>query len=797
MTRTVWFKPVLATVLAIALGVGAAVVAMRFAPPEVVEVAAPTVEAVVLGGTDPLATGTAEEESIDDSAEEPAGDAPAPTVVVPDPAGLAAEPPAAPVIPEPLAEALAESAAAEDPFLLTEMWALGSALPWVGGFTLDPCVLTPGAAGCPAGSSGVVLDDDLPPLTARIQPRACTPATGTSLSIEITTNTPAESIRVIARSGTLVVEQTVSTSEEWRARWTPGAALAIRHCVETDGWPREALVDITAEVVDIFGRETVVSSTQRVRPSAGAVRPDAQLLGMGVNMMRVSAPFAPGQDVRMGWVDPDAECSYGGDGASTGAAWPAGRWVVDDIPEAYSVDHNWLPEYDRRTTADFVMPTSSSLKLCVGWFEGGEGDVAGRPQYRNEVVVVTPAAALPTATLLSVDTDADSTPGSVSLRAAIPDARCGAWSEADDSLPATLCDIPAVAPWFDAGGYLTVTTEVADAVNHFVIEASATICADGSCPARSEEFDVPILGERPGLCSGTCSDQPRYGTAVVRVDWPASSGAAWWTFGDLRTGAPEGLEGDIPQMRTSAEWTTSSADPGAGTVDAAFPLETDRPVTVRVTLTGDCVRPGVAMTYVNDEMQQWSGAQVRFADLCMGTSYLATVVLTDEQGDVSTTTFGRGDAGWWRYAHFATPATVADLPVQVQLVAPPGSAYALLGSGFTLGSRGTAVSTPGVTVARCFWNTGTVAYRTDGVVIPWQIEATYRVTIAQGELGLSPAVGPDGFSECTGARDADRHTIVVPISMTWDEVFAGAWVEHVDPETGVVVRVRLQPTLFR
>jgi hypothetical protein len=147
MTRTVWFKPVLATVLAIALGVGAAVVAMRFAPPEVVEVAAPTVEAVVLGGTDPLATGTAEEESIDDSAEEPAGDAPAPTVVVPDPAGLAAEPPAAPVIPEPLAEALAESAAAEDPFLLTEMWALGSALPWVGGFTLDPCVLTPGAAG--------------------------------------------------------------------------------------------------------------------------------------------------------------------------------------------------------------------------------------------------------------------------------------------------------------------------------------------------------------------------------------------------------------------------------------------------------------------------------------------------------------------------------------------------------------------------------------------------------------------------------------------------------------------------
>ena len=589
-------------------------------------------------------------------------------------------------------------------------------------------------------------------------------------------------------------DATVATDAETVAGWIPGTARSIRHCVATDGWPRDALVDVTAEIVDILGREATVSSTRRVMPSAGAVRPDAQLLGMGVNMMRVSAPFASGQDVRMGWVEPDAECVYRGDGADMGAAWAAGRWVVEDIPESYSADRNWLPEYDRRTTADFVMPTASTLKLCVGWFDGGEGDVAGRPQYRNEVVVITPASALPTATVVSVD--ADAAPGEVSLSAAIPGARCGLWREGA-ALPATLCDIPALAPWFDASGYLTVTTEVGDVRNHFVIGASATICAEGSCPERSEEFEVPILGERPGLCSGSCPDQPRYGSAVVRVDWPASSGVSWWTFGELRTGAPEGLEGDIPQMRRTAEWSTSSADPNAGTIDAAFPLETDRPVTVRVTLAGDCVRPGVAMTYVNDEMQQWRGAPVRFENLCMGTWYVATVVLTDEEGDVSTTTFARGDAGWWPHAHFTTPATIADLPVQVQLIAPPGSAYALLGSEFAAGGRRTSVSTPGVHVGRCFWNTGTVGYRMDGVVIPWQVEATYRVTIAEGELGGSPAVGPDGFSDCTGARDADRHTIIVPLTLTWDDVLAGAWVEHVDPVTGVTVRVRLEPTLAR
>ena len=177
MTRAAWFKPVIATVLAIALGVGAAVVAMRFAPPTVVEAEAPTVEAIVLEGNEPLATVTATEEEPADPepSDEPvdeaaAEDTPAPTVVIPDPAGLPADPPSAPVIPEPLAEALAETAASDDPFSIAEVLALGSTLPWLGGFTFDPCVLTPDAEECPAGSTGVVLDDDLPPLTARIQP---------------------------------------------------------------------------------------------------------------------------------------------------------------------------------------------------------------------------------------------------------------------------------------------------------------------------------------------------------------------------------------------------------------------------------------------------------------------------------------------------------------------------------------------------------------------------------------------------------------------------------------------------
>lgn len=807
MTRAAWFKPVVAAVLALAFGVGAAFVAARFAPPEVVETAVPTVEAVVLEGTTPLAEGTAEQEAsqpaesteepsaapTEESIGEPAGDSPAATVVVPDPDALPAEAPDAPVIPVPLADALADSAAAEDPFLLAEVAALGSGLPWFDGFTLDPCVLTPGGDGCPAGSTAVVLDGDLLPLTGRIETGICAPRNGTNLAIDVVTNTPAASIRVTARSGTLSVEETVATTAEWLERWRPGAALSIRHCVATDGWPRGALVDITAEIVDIFGRETTVNSTRRVMPSADAARPDAQLLGMGVNMIRVSVPFASGQDVRIGWTEPDADCGY-----TSGLGWPVGPAVTEDIPESYAVDHNWLPAYDRRTTTDFVLPTSSILKLCVGWFDGGEGDAAGRPQYRNEVVVITPAAALPTATLVSVDTDADTTPGPVSLRAAIPNARCGAWSASRDALPATLCDIPAVAPWFGASGYITVTSEVDGAVNHFVIEASATICADGVCPARSREFEVPILGGRPGLCSGSCPDQDRYGTAVVRVDWPASSGASWWTFSDLTTGAPEGLEGDIPQMRLTARWTTSSADPFHGTIDAAFPLVTDRPVTVRVDLTGDCVRPGVSMTYASETMEQWSGAYVRFEDLCMGTSYVATVTLTDEQGDVSTTTFLRGDSGWWPHAFFETPAAIADLPVQVQLVAQPGTAYALLGSEFSFGSsRATSRSTPAVNVGRCFWNTGTVAYRLDGVTMPWQIAASYEVTIAEGELVTSPAVGPDGFSDCSGARDADRHTIVVPIALTSDDLFSGAWVEQVDPVTGVTVRVRLQPTLFR
>jgi hypothetical protein len=792
--RAAWFKAVIGMLAAIAVGVGAAVVAARFAPVAVVEEPVATVEATVLGGTTPLAEGAAEAPPEPEEApeEEGAPGAPEPpaTVSVPDPATLPeADPEAPPALAPEVAESLAASAASVDPFVIAERWP-GLEIP-----TLDPCLLDPDAAGCPAGSSGVLLDGDVRPLSGRIESGTCSPRTGTNLVLDVVTNTPATEIRVTARSGSLVTEQTVTTSADWLERWTAEGAYSIRHCLNTEGWPRGADVDVTARIVDVFGREATVNATRTVPPATGTVRPDAQLLGMGVNMMRVSAPFAPGQTVRMGWVEPDQECAFGSDGGGTGLGWSAGRWVVEDIPEDYSLRNNWDLSYDQRVTADFVVPTSRTLRLCVGWYDGGEGDVAGRPQYRNEVVVHTPAAALPTATITALDLSDSLPDGPLRVSAALPGARCGAWTGPDGDLPATLCDVPAIAPWFGASGYLTISTETGGAANHFVIDAASTICAEGSCPARSQEFEVPILGARPGLCSSDCPDQPDYGTATVRVDWPASSGVSWWTFAESTTGGYDDLAGELPQMRTTAEWVMSGPDPTTGTIDAGFPLETDRPVTVRVTLGGDCFRPGVATTFVDDTLQQWAGARVTFADLCMGTRYLATVELTDADGDVSTTTFARGDVRFWPYASFATPSVVGDLVAFVRLRSPDATAYAVVDSRFGHGSRASRVATPGSSTARCFV-TGDIVHRIDEVALPWASTSEFRVTIAAGDPGANP-VNREGFADCTGAGRAPRHDLVVPIEITLDEMLAGSTVEYTDPETGVAVSIRLFPTLLR
>jgi hypothetical protein len=179
----------------------------------------------------------------------------------------------------------------------------------------------------------------------------------------------------------------------------------------------------------------------------------------------------------------------------------------------------------------------------------------------------------------------------------------------------------------------------------------------------------------------------------------------------------------------------------------------------------------------------------------MGTRYLATVELTDADGDVSTTTFARGDVRFWPYASFATPSVVGDLVAFVRLRSPDATAYAVVDSRFGHGSRASRVATPGSSTARCFV-TGDIVHRIDEVALPWASTSEFRVTIAAGDPGANP-VNREGFADCTGAGRAPRHDLVVPIEITLDEMLAGSTVEYTDPETGVAVSIRLFPTLLR
>jgi len=799
--------PVIGMVAAIAVGIAAALIAVQFAPSAAVDAPPALVEATVL---EPIAADAAlPEPAVDGEPVVPDGEVapPPPRIVeVPDPAAASDSGGGADEVP-PVASAELEAAidaagASADPY-----FTLIDLLPTVPALFGDPCAINPGSEGCPAGVTGAVLGGEVPDLAARIEGGTCVTATGTTLAIAVRTNTPAE-IVVTARSGDIEVERTTATDPAVAEGWDPdGPARVFWHCVATEGWPRGATVDVHAVVTDVLGRTLTVDRSRVVPVSAAAVRPDAQILGLSGNLIQVSVPFAAGQTVGVGWVAADAEtCIFPQSGAAVGSGVHELRpAAIAPIEPDYVVDNNWLPEYDERSTSVFVVTPGESYRVCVGWFDGGVGDLTGRPQYRNEVIVHAPATSFPTVTLTDVRLDVDVPEGGLSIRGAVPGARCGGYTGPGGTLPAVVCDLPAVSTAFDANGYITITTELETsegrAINHHVIEASAINC-DGGCESRRETFVVPLLSARPGLCSSDCPTQRTLGWAQLSVEWPATTGRQWWQLGESTTGPITELDGERPNMEiATARWSLNPRyDPTTATQGARFPLTTDRPVTVLATLEGECYRTSEPLVYRNDDLQQWSGAPLEFDELCMGARYYARIQLTDEDGDVSLYAFERSDARFWPWAGFTTQRVTLDLPARVTLTAPVGEQWALTASQLSIGGGSgvrTGLSTPGVNVSRCFSSAGgTVVYRINAVTIGANNSLELRLGLRQGEL-IADGVGPDGFRDCRSLPGPVNTEITMTVPMTLDEIRSGALVTYTDPSSGIAVTLRPEPTLFR
>lgn len=805
MSAPAWLKPVVGMLTAIAVGIGAAVVAVRLSSVESTDAPLALVEAAVL---EPVADDAPfPEPAVDDEPVAPEGadtTAASRVVEVPDPEMITAdgvspdEPPAASAE---LEAAIDTAGASTDPY-----FTLIDLLPEVPALFGDPCAIAPVTDGCPAGATGAVLGGEMPELAARIERGVCATATGTTMAIAVRTNVPAD-IAVTARSGSVVVERTTSTDADDAAAWDPTRTGRIFwHCVATEGWERGSTVDIEATVTDVLGRTLIVDRSLPVPVSAAAVRPDAQILGLSGNLIQVSVPFADRQTVGVGWVDADAAtCSFPLSGASGGpGVTPLRPATISPIDEEYVADNNWLPQYDERSTSVFAVTPGRSYRVCVGWFDGGVGDITGRPQYRNEVVVHAPATSFPTVLLREVRLDADVPEGGLSIRGSVPFARCGGWNGDETALPAVVCDLPAVSTAFNASGYITITTEIetesGPAINHHVLDSSAVNC-EGGCEARRETLQVPILSARPGLCGSDCADQQTLGWARLSVSWPETVGREWWQLGETTTGPITELDGELPNMEiATARWIVNPRyDPTTATQGARFPLTTDRPVTVVATLVGDCYRTPEPPVYRTDEFSQWRGASIEFPDLCMGSRYAARIELTDEDGDVSTYAFARGDTRFWPYSDVVTQRLQLDLPVRVTLTPPEGEHWALGSSTFSFGrdGRGTSLSTPGTDVTRCFSSTGgIVTYRVDSVFAGATNPLELRLQLRQGEL-TADGVGPDGFRDCRGLPGAEYERITMTAELTLDELRTGSVVTYTDPGTGIVVTLRPEPTLYR
>ncbi len=806
-----WLKPVIGLIAAIAVGVGAAFVAVRFAPVTETDTSVASVEALVLqpipddapfpepggGGATPSP------EADPDLGSDADGGIPLETVSVVEISDPAFEPETAPAeLPPGFEAALVEATELTNPY-----FAFIGLLSWLSSPFGDPCAIDRAASDCPSGVTATLLGGDLLPLAASIGGGTCATATGANLAVSVRTNAPAE-ITVTMRSGGLEQTRTTRTERDVVAEWLPGGATRVFwHCVSADGWDRGATVDVEAVVVDDFGRTFAVDRSLTVPVSASAVRPDAQLLGLSGNLVQVSVPFSARQDVRVGWVSADSSsCDFTAPGTFLGPpdVFTLRPQTISAITPEYTASNNWLPTYNQQATTVFTVAPGASYKACVGWFDEGRGDIAGRPQYRNEVVVHAPATSFPTLTLTDVRLDVDVPPNGVRIRAAVPGAQCGAWQGPEGALPQVICDLPAISSYFEANGYIVVTTDISTdsgaAINHHVIEASAVNCA-GGCEARTETYRVPILSARPGRCGSDCRSQETLGWARMTASWPETLGREWWELGETVTGGYTEPAGEAPLMEiASARWTLSPRyDPSTATQGAWFPLTTDRPVTVSATLAGDCFRTPTAPVYRNDSLQQWSGGRIEFPELCMGTFYAATIVLTDEDGDVSTYAFARGDFRHWPWSTFQTQPLTLDLPLRVQVTAPAGEYWAFAGGQFSqMGSgRGTGVSTPGANVRRCFSDQGgTVGYRMDTITVFPGNRFELRLQVRQTEFE-SEGRASDGFRDCALLPGADYQSITITFFLTLDELLNNSLTTYTDPTTGIEVELRPEPTLLR
>ncbi|MCU1417723.1 MAG: hypothetical protein JWP32_1897 [Schumannella sp.] len=693
-----WLLPILSVVAAVAVGVAAVLIGMRFAP-------APPASAFV-----PPDTETAQVlQPLPAAAADPQGEAPAgdgsgdgagngsglgsglpgespvtgsTEVAVPegDPAGTDRE----------LLRLI--DLVGLSPDLLAGLIHLG-----LGNRDDDPCAPrdgTPAADGCPPGAPGtILLDGDIPPLWMTVDawpqthaaspvylgpvrsPLTCDPASprqdGTAdLRIRVTdpgTWTvrywPDDDPGAEQTAGPFTA--TAAQADAWatQARDIDHGWYIIEHCVRLAGIEPGTAYTAVVEGADNLGRDPGGRTVQFHADGAPA-HPGLALQPVGQNLLLISAPHAADETV-------DLRAFLVADAAATCAAAPS---TLTDVAPLTRVDSVAVPEDERRhlnapddvtqkLLSSYRVPEGATLLVCGRWFPAGDAPAweSDQATFESSVVVQSPDRNLPGLEFTRFDARDDRATEldwSVATREGIVCA-AGHWSTGDE-VPTPLCDPRALQTGgaVGEGGAAMDPERMAD--RGFSGDLVLRVDAALSTGETSETtYELPAgAGSCVGVCTLPADDSFGVatigGTMMVRRTWSTGlqNGRDSWQLGTVQSQAVDFVQPDAPQIDPRAEWTF--ATPGfRPDLRGSIALPVDRPVDWQLSATSD-EATGVGMTCGADPHPLAASGRaddgtirITIPDLCLGASYNLALRLEDDDGQVAVWNI-TDRSSWWR-----------------------------------------------------------------------------------------------------------------------------------------------------
>ncbi|MEP6842192.1 MAG: hypothetical protein ABJA11_01640 [Pseudolysinimonas sp.] len=702
MTIPKWLLPVICVVAALAVGVAATLIGMRFATrtptvalkTESVPILAPTGPTATDTGTDPYAVSGA------------VGSA---TIVTPGQKGATRVD----------SGAQARIDGYNAPGLIDPAVAVGTPTPAPasgssdsGGAPLpadDPCATATPPSSCPAGVSSTVLADthDAPALTAITRANPPLTSVGSSIFcpagdlargeawVDVMTNTPGtadltySAIGHSTDTGTAHATTDATQAADFASYHSRTGGYrenywAFQHCAKLTGLDPTRRYLVSAIFTDTLSR-VIGPMLANLDPRGRPTVPPIHAIPVGNGLLYVSIPsptMTTGvRPIIYAWSPGAGDTSN----CSEYGQHPDIHAIQDPVVVEVSADEldrqNYDSAYRSRDVRIYSVPEGTTVMICARWFDAHAPSWnVTTPTHQASIEVSSPDAITPILTLHSLELAKQVDANKLQIAVATPTGvACGSWfgpaaAAGPGSVPIgqTLCNVGTSGAGFE--GRLSVTTVVNTGTAAAMTRTSLLQLQRQSCtgvcslpPTMRYRIDLPTVTVATGLCGGgfpwdgPCtppSEQVSLGSAVIDVSWAQglTPGNAHWLVGDTDDTLPTATPLAGPQLNTDTEGVPSlSADRLTGAVN--FDIQTSEAAHWTATISGDCLPAG----YQHTQSGQTIGAGetphmvLAWTHLCPGWQYQMAVSLTDDAG-ITTTWAIVGAQHRWVNALFGTPS---------------------------------------------------------------------------------------------------------------------------------------------